>query len=134
MTSRMLPGSTVAFPRTITYRAAGMQPNAGSPAGILRLPTDSIGSMTLTLTNVVIGSRIRIEEQVGGALVDERTATGTSEVFSIPVYVGGSAKNDLRIKVRKGTSAPKYQPFETLAVAAVGSQSVYTAQVADPIA
>ena len=99
-----------------------------------RLPTDSIGNMTLTLTNVVIGSAIRIDVQSTGALVEFRTATATSEVFTVPVYAGGSASNDLRIKVRKGTTAPKYQPFETLVIAAVGAQSVYVAQVADPIA
>jgi uncharacterized protein YcnI len=90
--------------------------------------------MTLTLTNVVIGSRIRIEEQASGALIEDRAATGTTEVFTVPVYSGGNPSNDLRIKVRKGTSGPKYQPFETLAVAAIGTQSVYIAQVADAIA
>ena len=109
-------------------------PSEGGYLSAARLATDSLGNMTLTLTNVVVGSRIRIEEQVAGTLVDERTATGTTEVFTVPVYSGGSASNDLRIKVRKGTSGPKYQPFETLAVAAIGTQSVYIAQVADPIA
>lgn len=96
-----------------------------------RLSTDSIGNLALTLTNVVTGSRIRIEEQVAGTLVDERTATGATEVFTVPVYSSGSAKNNLRIKVRKGTATPFYQPYETLAVAAVGSQSIYVSQIPD---
>jgi hypothetical protein len=109
-------------------------PDCFSPISRQLLSTDSLGNMTLTLTNVVIGSRIRIEEQASGALIEDRAATGTTEVFTVPVYSGGNPSNDLRIKVRKGTSGPKYQPFETLAVAAIGTQSVYIAQVADAIA
>ena len=106
----------------------------GNVASIALLPTDTIGAMTLTLTNLVVGSAVRIEEQAAGTLVEYRAAAGTTEVFTVPVYTPGNAKNDLRIKVRKGTAAPKYQPFETLATASVTAQSVYVAQVADPIA
>jgi hypothetical protein len=103
------------------------------------LPTDVVGSMTLTLTNVVVGSRYRIERQGDGSLA---TPTGNAEgvagastvTITLDYYAGGSANNDLRIKVRKGSSAPKYQPFETLATIAAGAQSVYVAQVADTIA
>lgn len=99
--------------------------------GRQRLPTDSIGNMTLTLTNIVIGSRIRIEEQVAGTLVEDRVADTTTEVFTVPVYSGGSASNDLRIKVRQGSTAPYYKDFATLVTAAIGSQSVYIAQIPD---
>ena len=110
-------------------------PSSGpTSVGAFRLPADPIGVFTLTLTNLVVGSAIRIEIASAGALVEFRTATLTSEVFTIPAYSGGSANNDLRIKVRKGTAAPKYQPVETQATASVGSQSIYIAQVADPIA
>lgn len=107
------------------------------PAGAIikqRLPTDSIGNFTLTLTNLVVGSAIRIEVASTGSLVEFRTAASATEVFTIPAYSVGSALNDLRIAVRKGSAAPKYQPFETQATASVGSQSIFIAQVADPIA
>lgn len=97
------------------------------------MPTDPIGNQTLTLTNLVSGSAIRIEE-ADGTLREFRTATGTSEAFTLSVYSAGNAKNSLVIKVRKGTSAPKYLPFTTYMTATVGSQSVYIAQVADVIA
>ena len=96
-----------------------------------RLPTESIGDFTLTLTNLVVGSAIRIETQAAGTLIEFRTATGTSEVFTVPVYATGSPSNDLRIKVRKGSTAPLYKPYETLATAAVGAGSVYIAQIPD---
>jgi hypothetical protein len=106
-------------------------PDCFSPISRQLLSTDSLGNMTLTLTNVVIGSRIRIEEQLAGTLVDERTATGTTEAFTIPVYAGGSASNDLRIKVRKATAGTAYIPYETLTTAATGTQSIYVSQISD---
>lgn len=101
---------------------------------IQRLPTEPIGTFTLTLTNIVVGSAVRIEVQSTGAEIETRTAASTSEVFTVPAYSSGNPANDLRIKVRKGTAAPKYMPFSTLATASVGAGSVYIAQVADPIA
>ncbi len=87
------------------------------------------GTCNLTLTSLVVGSAIRIEVAATGALVEARTAASSSEAFSITVT--GSSDDDLRIKVRKGSSAPFYQPFETLATALVGAQSIYIGQVAD---
>lgn len=109
----------------------GMEPVVGlSSFGVKRLSTDSIGTFALTLTNVVVGSAIRVETQAG-ALIFFRTATLTTEVFNVPAFSPGSASNDLRIKVRKGTAAPFYIPFETLAVAAVGAQSIFVNQILD---
>lgn len=98
-----------------------------------RLPTDPIGTTTVTLTNLVSGSAIRIEE-ADGTLREYRDADATSEAFALQVYSAGSAKNNLVIKVRKGTTSPKYLPYITYVTAAVGAQSVYIAQVADTIA
>jgi hypothetical protein len=105
-------------------------PNHGVVYSLLRLPTDSIGSFTLTLTNLVVDSVVRVETQAG-ALVELRTAASSTESFSVPAYSVGSANNDLRIKVRKGSAAPFYRPFETLATALVGAQSIYIAQIQD---
>ncbi len=104
-----------------------------------KLPGDVLGQMTLTLTNVVVGSRYRIERQGDGSLATPTAnAEGVAGASTVPItldyYSSGSANNDLRIKVRKGTAAPKYQPFETLATVGAADQSSYIAQVADPIA
>lgn len=117
-------------PAVFSLAAAGIGPNAGAPTGRLRLPTDPIGTFTLTLTNLVVGSAIRIETQAG-TLIEYRVADATSEVFTVPAYAPGNASNDLRIKVRKGTAAPFYQPYETLATASVGSASIYVSQIQD---
>ena len=103
---------------------------------VLKSATDAIGTWQLTLTNVVDGSAWRIELQSGGTLIDSGTVSGGTTVgpLTLPLYSPSAGGNDLRIKVRKGTGAPKYQPFETLATAAAGAQSVYIAQVPDLIA
>lgn len=105
------------------------------PAGIgvlarQRLSTDSVGTLTLTLTGIVIGSAIQIETQAGIA-IENRTADATSESFSVPAYAAGSANNDLRIKVRKGSASPFYLPYETLATAFVGAQPIFVSQIPD---
>lgn len=108
----------------------GIRPVHGGSFGRMRLPTESIGSFSLTLTNLVIGSAIRVETQAG-ALVEYRVADATSEVFTVPAYAAGNASNDLRIKVRKGTAAPYYKDFATLTTAFVGSSSIYVVQIPD---
>lgn len=126
-----------------TFGGIGLQPSAARPHGIGRLPTDPLGSFTLVLKNVVVGSRYRIERTDTGALATptvnaEGTVPGVSGVTDVSItldyYAVGNAGNDLRAKVRKGTSSPKYQPFETLFTAAAGTVNAYVAQVADTIA
>jgi hypothetical protein len=105
----------------------------GSVFGKQRLPTDPIGTATVTLTNLVVDSAIEIQDQALTTSFANRTATGTTEAFTLQVYAAGSALNSLRIKVRKGTtgSSKAYIPWETLLTATVGSTSIYVAQVAD---
>ena len=103
----------------------------GGAVGVARWPTDPIGTFALTLTNLVIGSRIHIETQGDGTALHDSVADATEETISIPAYSSGNPYNALRIKVRKGTGSPTYKPFETLATAIVGAQSIYIGQIAD---
>lgn len=127
----------------LTFGSIGAQPSTGRINGIGRLPTDPLGSFTLVLQNVVVGSRYRIERTDTGALATptsnaEGTVPGVSGVTDVSItldyYAPGNAGNDLRAKVRKGTAAPKYQPFETQFTAQSGTVNAYVAQVADTIA
>lgn len=95
------------------------------------LPEDSIGNFALTLTNVVIGSVYDIEVLGTGALITSGTAASTSVALLIPVYTNGDPKNSLRIKLRKASAAPYYQPFETQAEAIIGAQSIFINQLTD---
>ena len=98
---------------------------------VQRFPTDPIGTFSLTLTNVVVGSRIHIETQGDGTTLHDSVADATDETISLSAYTSGNPYNALRIKVRKGTGSPTYKPFETLATAIVGAQSIYIGQIAD---
>ncbi len=108
----------------------------GETLSIERLPTEPLGTMTLTLTNVVIGSRYRIERQVSGSLATptanaEGVAAGTTVAITLDYYVTGSANNDLKIKARKASSAPSYKPFETQTTIGAQDQSIFVGQIAD---
>lgn len=95
------------------------------------LPTDPQGSMTLSLTNVVTGSRYRIELLSDGSLLAEGTAGGSTLNIPLDYYTIGSPSNDVKIKVRKATSPTRYKPYETQATLAAGTVTVFIAQVSD---
>lgn len=99
--------------------------------GLMRLPTETIGFFALTLTNLVIGSIYEIEVVSTGAQVAIGTASASSVTLNIPAYSGTSPLNALKVKVRKGTSSPFYQPYETQVTAVLGSASLFINQLSD---
>ena len=99
--------------------------------GNARLPSDAIGNFILTLTNVVVGSAIQIETQDGSSTLYNGVAATSSPTINLSAYANGSAYNDLRIKVRKGTSSPYYRAYETLMTATAGAASIYVSQIPD---
>ena len=106
-------------------------PTGAGSFSVQKNETDSVGVFALTLTNLVVGSRIHIETEVGGSTLHDSVADATSKTISLSAYAPGSPYNALRIKVRKGTGSPTYKPFETLATAIVGAQSIYVGQIPD---
>ena len=98
---------------------------------VCRWPTDPIGTFFLTLTNVVIGSRVHVERQGDGMAVYDAVAAASDVTITLNAYAPGNVNNALRIKIRKGTGSPTYRPFETLVTAVVGAQSIYIGQIAD---
>mgnify|MGYP001765480842 CR=1 FL=1 len=101
--------------------------------GVFRFSTDAIGTCVVRLQNIVAGSRYRIEVATTGATIADGVAASTTEDVTIDRYASGDAKNDLKIKIRRSSSAPKYQPFETQAQAAAGTVLVWVSQVLDTI-
>ena len=99
--------------------------------GVAAWATDPVGTFILTLANVVVGSAIQIETQDGSSTLYNGVAATSSPTINLSAYASGSAYNDLRIKVRKGTSSPYYRAYETLTTAFVGSQSIYVSQIPD---
>ena len=112
-------------------RRCSMPAMLASASSRASLPNDPIGTFSLTLTNIVIGSRIHIEAQGDGTALHDSVADTANETINLSTYAAGSLYNALRIKVRKGTGSPTYKPFETLATAIVGAQSIYVGQIPD---
>lgn len=99
--------------------------------GTQRLPSDPIGTFALTLSNVVVGSRVHVEKSSDGTAYHDSVAANSVVVINLSAYAPGSANNDLKIKVRKATGTPNYQPYETQATALAGAGGVFVSQVLD---
>lgn len=127
--SSAMRGCATAIQFGQSRRRSAFQPCSG--LFFAPLPDDAIGGYALTLTNMIIGSAIQIETQDGLTTLYNGTASSTSQTIALDAYAAGSPLNSLRIKVRKGSAAPYYQPYETLTTAFVGSQSIYIAQIPD---
>lgn len=89
-------------------------------------------SHTLTLFDVVVGSRIFIRDQADTATHYDDVAAASTVVVTATVY--SDSRDQWRIRIRKATTAPKYLPFETLTSVSAGSSSIFVAQVPDLIA
>jgi hypothetical protein len=107
---------------------------SGLSMGVFRFDSDPTGTCEVRLQNIVVGSRYRIEVASTGALLASGVAGSTTEDVTIDRYASGNANNSLRIKVRQGSSAPKYQPFETQAESVAGTVLVWIQQSLDTIA
>lgn len=109
---------------------------AGQAVWLQRRPTDAQGLTTLTLTNVAVGSRYRVELAGSGALATpnlaaEGVAASSTVVLSLDYFGIGSVNNNWRIKVRSASGSPTYKPFETLATASAAAQSIFIGQIQD---
>lgn len=111
-----------------------MTPNHGVVLARQRLASDSLGSCDVRVQNAVTNSRYRVEVSSTGALVAEGDVPSTDFNVSVPYYPAGNTGNALKVKIRKGTSAPKYKPFESQVVVNSAGGSVWVQQEADPIA
>lgn len=125
--SRVHPHAMLSFAGIRTSKSRAVCMNGFSVAA---LPTDSVGSFSLTLTNLVVGSAIQVEASNGTPLIN-RTVTTDVETLGLQAYAPGSPLNNLRIKVRKGSASPYYQPWETLTTAFPGSTSIFVSQISD---
>jgi hypothetical protein len=95
------------------------------------LPADmELGTHELTLTNVVVGSRISIRDKDGTVTKYDQIAATSTVVITLNVY-GVASLNDWRIKVRKASGSPTYIPYETLMTATPGISSIYVSQIPD---
>lgn len=86
-------------------------------------------SHTLTLDNVVVGSRILIRDQAD--TTTHYSGVAATSTVVIPVTVYSSALDDWIIKIRNATATPFYQPWQTQMTVTEGASSIYVAQIPD---
>jgi hypothetical protein len=99
-----------------------------------RLPSDPLFFAPVTLQNIVVGSRYRLEYNDGSdwqLLAQGEAATTTVELSDIPAY---SNPMLIRVRVRKASSAPKYAPLTTFGYLTRDGVNIYIAQQLDGIA
>ena len=147
--------SVVALGGTLEYPSTRRPFNVSGLISLSQqgVATDPVGTTTLTLQNVVNGSNVHIETQDGtvsrfdqqyghgivqyndsGTDYDESTVLYDAQAntaIALDVYEQGSALNDIRIRIRKGTSAPYYVPYETQVTLSETPVSIYISQISD---
>lgn len=118
--------------RTVIYRRdetlIGMEPmGIGLMYGVQRLPSEALYNVNLTLQSVVSGS-LCLVTTLGGTEVARATATGGNTVIAIPYY---GSDQTLKVVVRKATSAPFYQSYETQVVVSSNGAALFVSQISD---
>lgn len=104
----------------------------GVSIGMFRLPTDPLFYATLTLQNIVAGSRYRITRHDTGAQLATGVAASSTEVITgVPCFANPM---QVDITVRNASGGTKYKPFDTAAFMVSAGASAYILQSVDPIA
>ena len=98
-----------------------------------RVPTDPLFFSSITLQNIVVGSRYWIARASDLTTV---LATGVAESSEITLDNIPSYANPMlvEVRIRKASEPVKYQPFVTYGYLVRGGITVYCAQVEDSVA
>jgi len=112
------------FPFLGSY-ISGLQIPTTVDASVLYPPYEV--AVSIVLQNVVIGSRYRIEVASTSELLFE----GTAAASTVTIPYTWTANLTVRIRVRKASTAPKYQPFETSGTITEQGLIAFIAQVRD---
>lgn len=112
---------------TVCIAGTGSQGLSSGAVGHQRLPGEALYSVNLTLQNVISGSLILITD-LSNVEIARATAVGGNTIISVPFY---GASQTVKVKVRKSTSSPFYQSYETQAVITSTGVSLYVSQISD---
>lgn len=126
MTSSVLISPRSPIVKIVDVSKVGMAPIQTQIYGVQRLPTDPIGSTTVTFDGVHAGSEIRVQ------FPDLSEAAGVetcdyNHVLTWSVYASGSANNTVRIVIVH----PDYKIKEFSYTSRVGAQSLPVQQEPD---
>lgn len=131
----MIVRPTVGAPHILSFYQYTPSDIGSRPVGVAqllgaqRLPNEPIGLFNLTMTNVVTGSKWRVEE-LDGTLRQAGVAASATVTVALDVY-GSAGRNTLVIKIRNASGEPFYRAYETQVTAASGAQSIFINQERD---
>ena len=111
----------------MTISTPGAQGGQVGVLGYQRLPGEALYNVNLTLQNIVAGSSVLITD-LSDVEIARATATGGNTVLSMPFY---GSNQSVKVIVRKSTTSPIYQSFETQAVITAVGASVFVSQISD---
>ncbi len=104
----------------------------GTSLGVFRLATDPLYTATLTLRNVVAGSRYRITRTDTGAELATGVAGGSGLVDVVLSGVAAYANpQQVDITVRNASGTPTYKVFNTSAFLPKSGAEAYILQLVD---
>lgn len=86
-------------------------------------------TVTVAISGIVSGSRLRVEKASDNSLIHEETVSGTSVSFSYS-YTSDTLVN---IIIRKSSAAPKYKPFKSQQTIGSSGLTLSVSQEADSI-
>lgn len=113
--------------RSYPSGSIGMEPIHGaSTLGYQRLPTDPVGTTTVTFAGINAGSEIRVYLPDGTEVAGIETCAA-DQVLTWPVYASGSPNNTVRVVV----VANAYKIKEFTYTATLGAQSLPIQQEPD---
>lgn len=98
---------------------------------VQRGPTDYLFTVSLTLQNVVDGSRYFVEDTADGTDIATGLQSGTGDIVITGIGYAGSART-LRLRVRKASSEPYYKPYEVTFSLGADGAAVPVSQIPDP--
>lgn len=131
MSAALFPVMRPQWARTINYpdTRGRVNPLYGIVLARGRLPTDPLFHTSLTLDNIVVGSRYRVTRRSTGDELATGVAASTSETISaLPCY---SNPMLVDITVRNASGSPAYRVFDTSASLSKAPVSAYILQQLD---
>lgn len=114
------------MPSVLAVSAAGANPNAGAPTGRQRLPTDPIGTTTVTFNGVKAGSEIRVYLPDGTEVAGVESCVDNQDL-SWSVYASGNPNNTVFITIL--LRGYRWQRFNYTSV--TGNQNLPIFQITD---
>lgn len=121
----------------VTNGQFALFPSFNSYIDGLEIYTNTVGpgdypgqTVSITLTNVVAGSRYYVYKTSDETLLGSGTASASTVTIPGVAYV---ADFGITVRVRKATAAPKYVPLETQATVNSAGVSVFVSQIPDTI-